>query len=122
MFGLFCPKSEIQNPVSLKSSCEELQARVDNLTDDEAQIYKWLREYFSERWIAETLFISRAQFKELSKSLCRKLGVSNISSMRRIYNQLDIPKKREPISTGEIDSYVEMRTEKEIQTLLKKDP
>ena len=92
------------------------------MSDDEAEAYKWLREYYSERWIAETLFISRAQLKELTKSLCRKLGVPNIRAMRRIYDQLAIPKIREPVSTKAIDSYVEMRTEKEIQTLLKKDP
>lgn len=120
LFCLFGPKSEPIDPVSLKSSTEELRERVDSLTDDEALIYKWLREYYSERWIAETLFISRARQRELTKSLCRKLGVSNTRAMRRIYGQLDIP-KREPVSTGEIDGYVEKRTEKEIQTLLKKD-
>ena len=121
MFGLFMRKSETVNPVSLKSSNAELRERVDSLTEDEAQVYKWLRECYSERWIAETLLISRARQKELTKSLCRKLGVPNIRVMRRIYDCLDIP-KRGPVNTEEIDGYVEKRTEKEIQTLLKKDP
>ena len=122
LFCLFVPKSETVNPVSLKSSNEELRERVDSLTEDEAHVYKWLREYYSERWIAETLLINRAQFKELAKSLCRKLGVSNIKAMLRIYNRLDIPKLDEPINTGTIDGYVEKRTEKEIRKILEKDP
>ena len=80
---LFIPKSETINPVSLKSSNEELRERVDSLTEDEAHVYKWLREYYSERWIAETLLISRARQRELTKSLCRKLGVSEAEEMKK---------------------------------------
>lgn len=112
-------KAEKYISVSLNTSDEELTERVNSLSDDEAQVYKWLREYYSESWIAETLFIGKSRLKELKKSLCIKLGVSGVRTMLRIYGHLGIPKVKEPVSTKEIDSYVEARTEREIQKQLK---
>jgi len=108
-------------PVSLCEGTDELQKRVNILTDDEIHVYRWLREYYTERWIEETLFITRAQLKDRIRMLCRKLGVPNVRVMLRIYGRLEPPSGRNAVvSTEEIDAYVEARSEREIQNELHK--
>jgi|GEM_PF-5578280 len=121
MFRLKPPRfagDETDAPALLTDSAEALQARVEGLTGDERYIYQWLRECYSERWIMETLLISKTRYRELSASLCRKLGVANTRAMLRIYGQLDAPKDR-CVRTQEIDAYIETRTEQEIQAALR---
>ncbi len=107
-------------PVSSSDSKEELQRRVDELSGDEYYIYRWLRESYSPRWIAESLLISRGRYKQLFASLCRKLGVTGTWQLLNIYGRLE--RKRESIvSTEEIDAYVEQRTEEEIRYTLQNE-
>ncbi|MDO4488080.1 MAG: hypothetical protein Q4B67_03190 [Eubacteriales bacterium] len=107
--------------VSINSSLDELKARVTSLTEDETYVYEYLRRCFSRRWIAETLFISQAKLRSIIKSLCRKLGVSGVRSMLRIYSRLQNVSFREPVDAKMIDDYVERRTEEEIKAHLKED-
>lgn len=124
MFGFKCSNSIDSvpyEPVSLSAEEEELKKRINSLSDEERHIYKWLKEYYSERWIAETLFMTRAQLRERIRVLCRKLGVPNVRAMLRIYGQLDPPSERNRmVCTEEIDAYVDARTEREIQRELRK--
>ena len=117
MIGLlFSNSSKTITPVTLNSTNEELQMRVDSLADDEAYVYRYLKGYYSRRWIAETLFISKTQLNRIIRELCRKLGVDGVKSMLRIYGRLkdNLP---EPIDIKEIDEYVDRRMEKEIQAM-----
>lgn len=115
---LFSNLSKTITPVTLNSTNEELQMRVDSLADDETYVYRYLKGYYSRRWIAETLFISKTQLNRIIRELCRKLGVDGVKSMLRIYGRLkdNLP---EPIDIKEIDEYVDRRMEKEIQAKLK---
>lgn len=117
MIGLlFSNSSKTITPVTLNSTNEELQMRVDSLADDEAYVYRYLKGYYSRRWIAETLFISKTRLNRTIRELCRKLGVDGVKSMLRIYGRLKdtLP---EPVDIKEIDEYVDRRMEKEIQAM-----
>jgi DNA-binding CsgD family transcriptional regulator len=107
-------------PVTLDESKESLQQRVEQLSGDEIQGYKWLREFYSEHWIAETLLLDKRQAKELIRQICRKLGVRNIKALLRIYGQLG-RSKDVIVRTEEIDSYVDGRSEKEVQERLRQE-
>ena len=102
--------------MTLNSTNEELQMRVDSLADGEAYVYRYLKGYYSRRWIAETLFISKTRLNRTIRELCRKLGVDGVKSMLRIYGRLKdtLP---EPVDIKEIDEYVDRRMEKEIQAM-----
>ncbi len=106
-------------PVSPNDSEEALQARAGRLSGDEAEIYKWLREFYSERWIAETLLLKRLEAREKIRQVYFKLGVKNKRALLRAYGRLPHLQKG-PVDTGIIDSYVDARTEKAIQTILMK--
>ena len=105
------------SPVSRDTPDEELRKRIDALSEDEFQVCKWIVEYYSERWIAETLLVSKARLREIMRELCVKLGVANLKEMRRIYGGVGAFAKSVVI-TDEIDAYVEARTEKEIREKL----
>ena len=91
-----------------------LQERVGRLEGDEYEIYKWLREFYSERWIAETLLLDMRATKEKIRCVCTKLGVRNKKALLRTYGRLERPQKG-PVNTEEIDDYIDTRTEKAIQ-------
>ena len=117
MIGLlFSNSSKTITPVTLNSTNEELQMRVDSLADDEAYVYRDLKGCYSRRWIAETLFISKTRLNRTIRELCRKLGVDGVKPMLRIYGRLKdtLP---EPVDIKEIDEYVDRRMEKEIQAM-----
>ena len=116
--SIFGQRTELTDSVSPSCSRAELQARVESLSDDETQVYQWLRQYYTERWIAETLLVSRLQLKSLIKNLCRKLGVSGVRSLLRVYGWLPVAGHPETVDTAAIDGYVEARTEKEIRRQL----
>lgn len=101
-------------PVTPHDSDETLRGRVDQLTGDEVEIYKWLREFYSERWIAETLMLKWREAKGKIRCVYLKLGVKNKRALMRMYGQLERP-RRVPVDTEAIDSYIDARTEKEIQ-------
>lgn len=107
-------------PLLPNESCAQLQARVDQLAQDEYEIYKWLREYYSVRWIAETLLISRCAAKKKIKRVFTVLGVKNKETLIRTYHRLGRPEKR-PVDSQAIDNYVDARTEQEIQRRLNKE-
>ena len=102
-------------PVSPDDSDDALRGRVEQLTGDEVEIYKWLREFYSERWIAETLLLDMRDAKVKIGCVYHKLGVKNKRDFLRAYGHLERPRKG-PVDTGEIDSYIDARTEKEIQS------
>lgn len=106
-------------PARVTDDAGTLQCRVEQLTDDERQVYKWLRECFSKRWIAETLLITKPQLQKLIDSMCYRLGVHSVREMLRVYNCVPIPTTR-LVKSEDIDAYVEKRTEAEIQELLRK--
>lgn len=97
----------IQESVSIETCVEELQKRVNALSEDEAYVYEYLKRCYTRRWIAETLFISRAQLGNIEKRLYRKLGVSGKKTMLRIYSQLPNRQFHEPVNADELDNYVE---------------
>jgi DNA-binding CsgD family transcriptional regulator len=96
---------------------DALRERVEQLTGDEAEGYKWIRELYSEQWIAETLMLSTRRTKALIGRICRKLGVRDVQTLLRAYKSLERPGKA-PADTEEIDDYIEKRTEAEIQEKL----
>jgi DNA-binding CsgD family transcriptional regulator len=106
-------------PVMPEESKASLRQRVEGLFGDELQGYKWLREFYSEQWIAETLLLDKRQIKELIQRICRKLGVRNVKALLRVYGRLERPKDV-LVRTEEIDSYVEKRLEKAIQEEMQK--
>jgi DNA-binding CsgD family transcriptional regulator len=107
-------------PVTPEESKKSLQQRVERLWGDEAQGYKWLREFYSERWIAETLLLDKRQIKELIRRICRKLGVRSVKALLRIYGRLERPEDM-IVRTEEIDNYIDARSEKEVQEKLQKE-
>ena len=122
MISVFLGRAlNIQESVSVETCVEELQKRVNALSEDEAYVYEYLKRCYTRRWIAETLFISRAQLGNIEKRLYRKLGVSGIKTMLRIYSQLPNRQFHEPVNADELDDYVERRTETEIREQLKQD-
>ena len=122
MISVFLGRSlNIQESVSIETCVEELQKRVNALSEDEAYVYEYLKRCYTRRWIAETLFISRAQLGNIEKRLYRKLGVSGIKTMLRIYSQLPNRQFHEPVNADELDDYVERRTEAEIREQLKQN-
>jgi len=76
-------------PLSGDENNDELRRRVSVLTPDEVQVYKWLRESYSLRWIAETLMKKQSEVRTLTKQVCRKLGVGNTRGVIRFYAILD---------------------------------
>ena len=76
-------------PLSGCENSDELRKRVSTLTPDEVQVYKWLRESYSLRWIAETLMRTRSEVRTLTNQVCRKLGVSSTRGVIRYYAILD---------------------------------
>ena len=68
---------------------ELLRERVQKLTPDEAAVYKWLREGYSVKWTAETVFKTYAEGKALTQQVYRKLGVKNQQGLVRAYGVLD---------------------------------
>ena len=122
MISVFLGRAlNIQESVSIETCVEELQKRVNALSEDEAYVYEYLKRCYTRRWIAETLFISRAQLSNIEKRLYRKLGVSGIKTMLRIYSQLPNRQFHEPVNADELDDYVERRTETEIREQLKQN-
>lgn len=122
MFGLrrqAGKSGEPFKPAGPLDSDETLQNRIRQLTGDEYEIYKWLREFYSEHWIAETLLLGPREAKGKIKGVCRKLGVKSRRALLRVYGHLPRPLKG-PVDTKEIDSYIDARTEKEIQRNLTK--
>ena len=107
-------------PVSPYDSEEALRARVEHLSGDEAEIYKWLREFYSECWIAETLLLEKREAKEKIRHVYFKLGVKNKRALIRAYGGLPRPQTG-PVDTGKIDSYVDARTEKAVRNGLRAD-
>jgi DNA-binding CsgD family transcriptional regulator len=107
-------------PVKPEESEESLRQRVEQLSGDEAQGYKWLREFYSESWIAETLLLERREIKELIRRICYKLGVRNVMALLRVYGRLESPKDV-VVHTEEIDSYIDERLEKEVQRKLQNE-
>jgi DNA-binding CsgD family transcriptional regulator len=122
IFKYFRAADEEFVPVTPDYEIEALRQRVNELTGDEAQVYKWIREFYSERWIAETLLLGRRQARELIRRVCIKLGVRNVKELHRIYNRLERPKDAE-VRTDEIDRYVDDRPGRIIpsQTAVKRD-
>ncbi|MDR1927466.1 MAG: hypothetical protein LBQ33_02360 [Oscillospiraceae bacterium] len=106
-------------PISFSTDKGILHKRVARLSGDEAQVYKWLREQYSERWIAETLLLDKRRTREVIWRVCRKLGVPNVKAMLRIYNRLKIPGTG-VVRTEEIDAYVDARIDKEIKEELRR--
>ncbi len=104
-------------PVSPSDSDEILLSRINQLSGDEYEIYKWLREFYSKRWIAETLMLEINDAKVKIKSVYLKLGVKNKNAFSRVYGRLERPQKG-PVDTQEIDSYVDTRTENTVQKSL----
>ena len=102
-------------PVSPHDSDEELQTRIRQLSGDEYEIYKWLREFYSERWIAETLLLELHEVKKKIRQVYFKLGVKNKRGFMRSYGRLPRPQKG-PVDTEAIDSYIDARMKKAIQT------
>ena len=122
MISVFLGRAlNIQESVSIETCVEELQRRVNALSEDEAYVYEYLKRCYTRRWIAETLFISRAQLGNIEKRLYRKLGVSGAKMMLRIYSQLPNRQFHEPVDADELDDYVERRTETEIREQLKQN-
>lgn len=123
MFGFKSSKSidpVSYEPVSISEDLDELRRRISTLSDEEQHVFKWLKEYYSERWIAETLFITRAQLRERIGALCCKLGVPSIRAMLRIYGHLEpLPDRNRIVCTEDIDAYVDERSEREIQNELR---
>jgi DNA-binding CsgD family transcriptional regulator len=105
-------------PVSLFDEIEVLQKRVEQLEGDEFEIYKWLREFYSERWIKETLLLNRCTVKAKLKTVYAKLGVTNKKTLIKVYMRLQRPHTG-MVNTTEIDRYTDARTEKEVQNKLK---
>jgi DNA-binding CsgD family transcriptional regulator len=101
-------------PVSPLDDDKALLDRTKQLIGDEFEIYKWLREFYTPRWIAETLLIERRATKIKIRAVCHKLGVRNRKSLIRVYNRLPRPRKG-PVNTEEIDKYADDRQEAEIQ-------
>lgn len=104
-------------PASPHDSEEALTARVEGLLGDEYEIYKWMREFYSDRWIAETLLLDLRTTRAKTRSVCRRLGVRGKKALIRIYGCLGRPQSR-LVSSDEIDEYVDERTEKEIRNEL----
>lgn len=122
MISVFLGRAlNIQESISTETCVEELQKRVNALSEDEAYVYEYLKRCYTRRWIAETLFISRAQLGNIEKRLYRKLGVSGKKTMLRIYSQLPNRPFHEPVNADELDNYVERRTEAEIREQLKQN-
>lgn len=107
-------------PVSPTESEDALQERTEQLVGDEYEIYKWMREFYSDRWIAETLMLDLPETKLKIRKVCRKLGIKRRKELLRVYGRLERPQKR-PVNSDEIDNYVDDRAEKEIQHKLKND-
>jgi DNA-binding CsgD family transcriptional regulator len=101
-------------PVSPFDSDDALLNRTKLLIGDEFEIYKWLREFYSERWIAETLLLGRCEARAKIRQVYRKLGVRNKKSLIQAYNRLKRPQKG-PVETAEVDRYTDARIEEEIQ-------
>lgn len=78
-----------------------LRERVKTLTPDEAAVYKWLREGYSVKWTAETVFKTNAESKVLARRVYYKLGVLNQQGLVRAYGVLD-KYKREIIKPPDI--------------------
>jgi DNA-binding CsgD family transcriptional regulator len=106
-------------PISHSENKGILKKRVERLSGDEAQVYKWLREQYSERWITETLLLDKRRTREIIWRVCRKLGVPNVKAMLRMYNRLKIPGTG-VVRTEKIDAYVDARIDKEIEAELRK--
>jgi DNA-binding CsgD family transcriptional regulator len=100
------------DPVKPDHEIESLKQRANGLIGDEAQAYKWLRAFYSETWIAETLLLDKRQTKELIRQVCIKLGVRNVKALHRIYGRLERPTDTE-VKTDEIDRYVDDRPGRE---------
>ena len=107
-------------PVSPGDSDDALRVRINGLVGDEFEIYKWLREYYSERWIAETLLLGRRAAKQTLRRVYRKLGVKNKKALLEAYGRFQRPRTGQ-VDTDEIDTYLDARREAEIQKRLKSD-
>jgi DNA-binding CsgD family transcriptional regulator len=108
LFKYFRATEEGFDPVKPNHEIEALRQRVGELTGDEAQVYKWIREFYSEHWIAETLLLDKRQTRELIRRVCMKLGVRNVKALHRVYQRLERPKDT-GVRTDEIDRYVDDR-------------
>lgn len=101
-------------PVAPGDSDDVLRRRVGQLKGDDYEIYKWMREFYSERWIAETLLLPPRAVREKIRAVYFSLGVRGKKAFLRTYGRLERPQKG-PVDTEEIDSYIDARTEKEIR-------
>ena len=94
-------------PVSPMDNDNALLVRVSGLVGDEFEIYKWLREFYSERWIAETLLLDRRTAKQTMRRVYLKLGVKNKKALIQVYSRFERPRKGQ-LDTDEIDKYADM--------------
>ncbi len=122
VFGLQLFRTQVKSQpafseVSLHESKESLRERIKALENDEYSVFKWMMQYFSDAWIAETLMLTRKRLKETQQTVFFKLGVRNRESMFRIYDGVK-PETNALPNTKEIDAYIEKRTENEIRILL----
>jgi len=61
--------------ISGNNTADEKARRIDTLSDEEREAYRWLFEGYSERWTTETLSLDKPAARLLFKSVYRKLGV-----------------------------------------------
>ena len=58
---------------------------VSRLTQEEHEVYLWLRQCFSIAWIAETLAMEKRQVKVLAKRVFKTLDVIDQGELVRYY-------------------------------------
>ena len=81
-------------PVTEATSDDEKRERVRALTPEEFEVYKWLREGYTLKWTAETLYKDLDEIRTHAKCVYHKLGVKNQRSLINPYGVLDkdVPK------------------------------
>ena len=66
----------------------ELNTLVSSLAPPELEVYFWLRESFSIRWIAETAMLDKRQIKALAKKVYKTLQVRDQRELVAHYGTL----------------------------------
>lgn len=76
-------------PVASSAADDDMRERVNTLTPDELEIYTWLREGYTQKWIVETLYKGHSEILTCAKRVYHKLGVKDRHSLVNMYAVLD---------------------------------
>ena len=68
---------------------DTLKTMVSRLTQDEREVYLWLRESFSIPWIAETTMRNKREIKDIAARVYKTLEVSDQAELVVYYGALD---------------------------------